>query len=155
MRDKITLHQLTNLAASIYNEYAYLKLSEFMLFFQRFKLGHYGRFYGAVDPIRITEALLEFKQERWQAYVSEESRREREAREQRRAEADECRARYAARIPDAFTDRAPLTYTQYSLMGFDYLSDLELTARLERIADGTEVIPTDITSILETIKNAV
>ena len=35
-----------------------------MLFFQKFKAGAYGRFYGAVDALVITTALREFCEER-------------------------------------------------------------------------------------------
>ena len=37
-----------------------MKLPELMLFFQQFKAGKYGRFYGSVDPMVITTALQEF-----------------------------------------------------------------------------------------------
>lgn len=35
-----------------------------MLFFFRFKQGHYGKFYGAVDPLVITTSMLDFMRER-------------------------------------------------------------------------------------------
>lgn len=44
----------------ISDNFGYLKLSEMMLFFQQFKAGRYGRFYGTVDPMVITEALQQF-----------------------------------------------------------------------------------------------
>lgn len=52
------------LAEVIANEYYFLKASELLLFFYNFKTGKYGRFYGVVDPMRIMEALGEFKDER-------------------------------------------------------------------------------------------
>ncbi len=48
------------LTAVIADNFGYLKLSELMLFFQQFKAGRYGRFYGSVDPMVITEALQSF-----------------------------------------------------------------------------------------------
>lgn len=45
------------MAEIIANEYSYLKATELMLFFYRFKAGKYGQFYGRVDPLIIMEAL--------------------------------------------------------------------------------------------------
>ena len=59
-RDKFTRAQLKETARLIAGEYPWLRLTELMLFFHRFKLGHYGRFYGAVDPLVITSALRDF-----------------------------------------------------------------------------------------------
>jgi hypothetical protein len=65
--------QVKNLALMIATEYRDLKISEFMLFFYRFKCGHFGKFYGKVDPMVITCALKDFKTEiyaRKQYYVN-------------------------------------------------------------------------------------
>lgn len=43
-------------------EHYHLKLSEWMLFFHKLKAGHFGSFYGAVDGMKIGEALLKFVQ---------------------------------------------------------------------------------------------
>lgn len=45
------------MAGIIASEYSYLKATEVMLFFHRFKAGMYGQFYGRVDPLIIMEAL--------------------------------------------------------------------------------------------------
>lgn len=66
------------LADAIANEYYYLKVSEFLLFFYRFKLGNYGNFYGVVDPMLVTIALEKFVRERNDAIRSKE-RQEAEA----------------------------------------------------------------------------
>lgn len=71
--------QIQFLAEAIANEYFYLKASELLLFFYRFKLGRYGQFYGMVDPMRVTMALEEFLKER----SMEIARREREEEESR------------------------------------------------------------------------
>lgn len=48
-------------AATLFaRKYSALKLTEFMLFFARFKLGFYGKFYGAFDPIALGEAFRRF-----------------------------------------------------------------------------------------------
>ena len=60
----ITEQQHEELAKIIAAEYGYLKVTELLLFFHRFKAGHYGRFYGSVDPMVITCALHDFIKER-------------------------------------------------------------------------------------------
>lgn len=71
-RDKMTKEQLYECASLIASEYYYLKISELMLFFRRFKLGKYGRFYGSVDPMIITTSLRTFVAERNEAYSAHE-----------------------------------------------------------------------------------
>ncbi|MCC8144550.1 MAG: hypothetical protein LUD02_04625 [Tannerellaceae bacterium] len=51
------------LAALILAEYPVLKVSELLLFFHRLKCGRYGRFYGSVDALFISSALLSFTDE--------------------------------------------------------------------------------------------
>ena len=77
-RDKLTRPQLRELAWTIAHDFHYLKVSELMLFFRRFKSGRYGRFYGSVDPLVITKALRDFVAERNNAidhYEREEKKR--------------------------------------------------------------------------------
>lgn len=57
VRDKLNEQQLEKVAEIIRYEFGYLKASEMMLFFWRFKAGCYGRFYGIVDPLIIMDAL--------------------------------------------------------------------------------------------------
>ena len=63
-KDKLTGHQLRGLIEIIADEYGFLKVTELMYFFRRFKSGAYGKFYGAVDPMVITCALRDFLDER-------------------------------------------------------------------------------------------
>lgn len=72
-RDKITASQVDQLSDIIASTYHYLKVSELMLFFYRFKMGNYGQFYGSVDPMKITMALKSFINERATAYTAHES----------------------------------------------------------------------------------
>lgn len=58
--NKLQGKPLEECAELIAQNYYYLKTSELMLFFYRFKLGKYGRFYGSVDPIIIMSALDDF-----------------------------------------------------------------------------------------------
>lgn len=77
------------LTAVIADNFGYLKLSELMLFFQQFKAGRYGRFYGSVDPLVITSALqsfLDFRAERIAAINKAQIREEGRKREAKRAE---------------------------------------------------------------------
>lgn len=52
------------LARTIILGYGDFKLTEFMVFFQRFKQGLYGTFYGVFDPMVITRSLREFRADR-------------------------------------------------------------------------------------------
>lgn len=63
---------LEECANLIVEEYHEMKISEMMLFFHRFKLCRYGRFYGAVDPLVIMSGLREFAGERAEAYKRHE-----------------------------------------------------------------------------------
>lgn len=64
VRDKLTDEQMDELAYVIASEFAFLRISEIMLFLHRFKGGRYGRFYGTVDPLVVTTALRDFLRER-------------------------------------------------------------------------------------------
>lgn len=74
--------QLRETAIILIAEYPYLRITEFMLFFHRFKAGRYGKFYGNVDPLTITSSIRDFIQERG----AEIAHIEQEERERRRQE---------------------------------------------------------------------
>lgn len=59
-KDKFTGEQLEATARLIAKGHHNLTVSELHLFFGWLKLGKYGRFYGSLDPMVITEALCEF-----------------------------------------------------------------------------------------------
>ena len=71
-KDKLSGHPLQQCAGIIAANFYWLKVSELMLFFHRFKSGRYGKFYGSVDPITIMAALKEFCRERNTAYCARE-----------------------------------------------------------------------------------
>lgn len=73
-KEKITPQQMDELAHIIADKYYYLKATELMLFFYRFKQGEYGRFYGAVDPITIVASIKDFIVERNAEYRKREDR---------------------------------------------------------------------------------
>ena len=84
-RDKLQGKPLEECASVIASDFYYLKVSELMLFFHRFKSGRYGRFYGSIDPLIITTSLREFVKERNNAtYEHEQILRERQAEEDRK-----------------------------------------------------------------------
>ncbi len=84
-KDKLTGIPLEETAWMISNEFFYMKVSEIMLFFYRFKSGRYGRFYGSIDPLIIMTALKEFANERIMAYNRREQKlRERQEEESRK-----------------------------------------------------------------------
>lgn len=64
VKDKLEGKSLEECASVIASEFYYLKVSELMLFFHRFKSGRYGKLYGSVDPLAITTSLREFLKER-------------------------------------------------------------------------------------------
>lgn len=61
---KIAKEQLSELAEIFLSEYYYINAAEICFFIARFKTGKYGRFYGAIDPMKITSAMLEYVSER-------------------------------------------------------------------------------------------
>lgn len=83
VRLKITQQQLREISEILYYNYAYLKASEIMLFFSKFKRGDYGKLYGCVDPLEITSSFRQFVMDR-NNKVYEHERKETLEREQRR-----------------------------------------------------------------------
>lgn len=81
-KEKLSGHALQQCASIISMEFYWLKITELMLFFHRFKSGKYGRFYGSVDPLVIMTALRDFVRERNEAYF----RHEQEVRERKEQE---------------------------------------------------------------------
>lgn len=67
-KEKFTDRQIEETAHLIAANYPWLKVLEIMTFCKKFKMGHYGRFYGSVDPMVITSALLEFLEYRRDVY---------------------------------------------------------------------------------------
>jgi len=81
----LTQRQMLQLANIIATEYHYLKVTELLMFFHRFKAGAYGQFYGNVDPMVVTCALRTFIQERNDIIARcEQEQRERERIEERK-----------------------------------------------------------------------
>lgn len=60
-KDKLSIQQIEQIAKVIILEFGFMKATELMHFFILFKSGKFGKFYGAVDGLVITEALQEFR----------------------------------------------------------------------------------------------
>lgn len=73
VKEKINSFQCSQCAEIIANDFFYLKASEVMLFFAKFKRGEYGRFFGAIDPLFIINSLRLFCQERILIYEKKEN----------------------------------------------------------------------------------
>lgn len=71
-KDKFTDRQIEQTAQLIAANYPWLKVMEIMTFCKQFKLGHYGHFYGSIDPMKITCALREFLVFRKEVYADYE-----------------------------------------------------------------------------------
>lgn len=151
-KEKLTNRQIIETAQMIIETYPHYNLTEFMLFFQRFKRCQYGRFYGAVDPMIILQALDVFNDERRQAYADRERIEQDEKKSADERAAAELKQRYINRVPDAFTPNAPINYLQYRLMGYDSMTDDELNRDIDDIRAGRKTIPEDIKQMLNTIK---
>lgn len=91
VKDKIDTSQIDALAKVIIATFKFLKVTELMHFFLLFKSGKYGKFYGSVDGLVITEALQDFCRERnekiWQYEEAERKRKEEIERERHDKEA--------------------------------------------------------------------
>lgn len=79
-KDKLEGYSLRQCAELIADNYGFLKITEVMLFFYRFKLAKYGGFYGSIDPLIIMGALKEFMRERNDEYFKHDQQ-EREKQE--------------------------------------------------------------------------
>lgn len=158
VREKLGIRQIDDTTEVILSQFAYLKVTELMHFFLIFKSGKFGKFYGAVDGLAIMEALCEFIEERnekvarWQN--EEASRRKEMENAERDRENANLRRRYAERIPDAFTDKAPISFLQYRLMGYDSMDDNSLAREICEIRDGRKNPPKDVRQILEFVGTA-
>ena len=85
-RDKLGNEQIDRLAKVIMASFKFLKVTELMLFFLQFKSGKYGKFYGSVDSLAITESLQDFCCERKNVlnrYEEEEYKRKRDIEEEK------------------------------------------------------------------------
>ena len=67
-------------------KYGHIKLTEFLTFIARFKLGRYGKFYGYFDTLTVGDAFRKFLSERSYELDKLLYKRSNEERERRQAE---------------------------------------------------------------------
>lgn len=60
VQNKMSVEQIQSLSQSIFYYYPGFKVTEFILFFQMFKMGEFGQFFGSVDSLVLTNALKSF-----------------------------------------------------------------------------------------------
>ena len=72
LKGKATVGQLEGCANTIVSVFYFLKVTELMYFFLKFKSGAYGRFYSFFDPQLITTSLRDFCTERNERYAKRE-----------------------------------------------------------------------------------
>lgn len=82
VKSKMDSWQIQMLATTIAQEYSDLNVGEFEMFFQMLRAGKFGKFYGSVDPMVITDALNDFLDERNILVMRERRRRDEELRQQ-------------------------------------------------------------------------
>ena len=86
-KEKFDTAQVDMLAKVIMSSFPYLKVTELMHFFLLFKTGKFGKFYGAVDGLAITESLRAFCNERREyiyRFTEQERRRQKEMEDAQR-----------------------------------------------------------------------
>lgn len=82
-KEKPTDNQYKEIARVILSQFGHLKVTEMMYFFLLFKAGKFGKFYGAVDGLAITEALQTFAKMRIDILAKyEQEERERKAEQE-------------------------------------------------------------------------
>jgi hypothetical protein len=77
--DSEYIKQVEMLAKTILSAFGYLKATELMVFFQKFKSGEYGKFYGIFDNLVVTDALRKFLEYR-RAKIDEIQKKEQKAK---------------------------------------------------------------------------
>lgn len=83
-KDKLHGESLEECAWLIAQNFYFLKVSELMLFFNYFKQGKYGHFYGSVDPLVIMSMIRSFVRERGDAYTEHENEKNMQLLEEQR-----------------------------------------------------------------------
>lgn len=94
VKSKISNCQIYELANLVISEYYYLNAAEIQFFIGRFKMGYYGTFYGAIDPMKITNALMQYVRERRQDMERYEKGQYRTQREKEIQERENNRISY-------------------------------------------------------------
>lgn len=89
-------NDIIELSKLIVRGYPHIRMTEFALFVARFKLGLYGKFYGAFDPITFGEAFKKFLYQRGHEF-------ERAERARNQIGIEDSREAVRDSIPDGYT----------------------------------------------------
>ena len=69
VRDKAQTDELQSVAEAVLAAYPHLRMTDIMLFMSRFKAGVYGRFYGTVDALVVTDGLAKYCADRSKSII--------------------------------------------------------------------------------------
>lgn len=86
VKEKMDVEQMKMVADVITTNYTHLKASEILLFFHKFKSGDFGKLYGSVDPMQITNAMIEFSKWRSAKLNKIQEQKKQEEMERKRRE---------------------------------------------------------------------
>lgn len=123
VRAELSIRQRDMLSAILLNEYGYLKVSEFMLFFYKLKLGEYCRFYGnSINPSDIISSVKTFLAERSEWLDAIDKEQQRIQREVSDREFAEIHRRYGEMLQRHSSTAAEVPLCEYLTTG---MCDLE------------------------------
>lgn len=134
-KGKISIPQVEETAKIILSNFGYLNVAEFMLFCQKMKKCEYGKFYGAVDPMLIMDALSEFVQERRNYLINVENERNKKIEKAKDDAENELRNEYKSKFADAFKESAVVQYNDYKWGGMERLTDDEIPIAVKMIQE--------------------
>lgn len=106
VKEKMSINQINQCAKILISQYGYLKPQEFMIFFLKFKAGEYGRFYGSIDPMVISDAMREFMTYRNKTIDKVMRELERQEQVERKATASQLAISYEEYIRRKESERA-------------------------------------------------
>lgn len=84
VRDKAQTEELQSVAEAVFATYPHLRMTDIMLFMSRFKAGLYGKFYGAVDALVVTDGLAKYCADRSKSIIRIEAAKNTVARKMAR-----------------------------------------------------------------------
>lgn len=99
VKDKMDITQMDMLAEVFMTKCSYLKASEILIFFYKFKSGDFGKLFGSVDPLTIANALnpfLEWRSNQLDKFAQIEKDRKKKEDAERREKTAMTREEYLA-----------------------------------------------------------
>lgn len=151
VRAALSIRQRDMLSSILLNEYGYLKVSEFMLFFYRLKCGEYCRFYGnSINPSELISSVKAFLSERSQWLDAIEKGYERTLREATEREFAEIHRRYNEMLERHAATAADVPLCEYLTTGMCDLEpeQLSIVLGLRRFASCVNTILPQLIQII-------